>query len=60
MTLLTAAIYVTMALVCIMAITLTIGEIQSIWLKYKRSKAQQEMHAIDPLPILRAIKEEDK
>ena len=40
MTLLTAAIYVTMVLVCIMAITLTISEIQTIWLKYKRSKGE--------------------
>jgi len=41
MTLLTAAIYITMTLVCIMAITLTISEIQSIWLKYKRNKGDK-------------------
>ena len=60
MTTFLAFVYVTMTILCVTGITLTVSEIQTIWLKYKRSKVQRETYAIDPLPILRAIKEEDK
>ena len=40
MTTFLAFLYVTMAIICITGITLTISEIQTIRLKYKRSKGE--------------------